>query len=208
MSKDIKVEVVETKRSIQKRTTLGTLMEPRIATSAICQRQSTVKEACGDLVAAAQALATEDQKVTDLEAKLAAQRTIRDEATVKFDRSFDLVVAGVEKFAITLAEVTELALAIHERQSFTLAPPISIAAMFDGEARSILVEVKLPQGATTCLVEVSTNPGDPGSWKRVRGHGARRTLTGLAAGTYWFRALCSRGNDDSDYIDPTSVVVK
>lgn len=208
MSKDIKVEVVETKRSIQKRTTLGTLMEPRIATSAICKRQSTVKEACEDLIAAAKVLATEDQKVTDIEAKLAAQRTIRDEATGRFDRGFDLVVAGVEKYALTLAEVTELALAIHERQNFALAPPLSIAAMFDSEARSVLVEVKLPQGAATCLVEVSTTPGDPDSWRRVRGHGARRTLTGLAAGTYWFRALCSRGNDDSDYIEPTSVVVK
>ena len=208
MKKGIRIEIVEPKKTIQTRTNLSALMGPRVAGSAICNRQPVVQTSCAELVAAGVVLADEDRKVGDLEAKLAAQRTKRDEAQVVYDRCFDLVVAGVEKYALTPTEVTELALALFQRQTYVLAPPLSIEATFDPSTRLIAVAVELPPGAQTCIVEVTTTPEDPDSWRRVKGHGSQRTLTGYKPGTYWFRALCSRGNDDSEPVEATSVVVK
>jgi hypothetical protein len=75
-------------------------------------------------------------------------------------------------------------------------------------ADAILVVVKQAPGMRTCQVEISTNPSDPASWKRVKGGSGKRTLTGYAPGTYWLRACSVRGADESDYTVAVAVVVK
>jgi hypothetical protein len=208
MSKDIKVDVGEAKKSIQTRTALAALIGTRISGSTLCQAQSSVKGACTDVVSAGTMLATRDAEVKDAEAKLAAKREAREVALVAFDGCFDFMVAGVEKHATSGTDLTDLALTQAGRKNYLLVPPLGIDVAFDVAARVIALEVKLPPGATTCFVEFSATPADPASWRRVPGHGSRRSLAGFAPGTYWFRALCSRGNEDSDYADAVSVLVK
>jgi hypothetical protein len=208
MSKDLKIDVVEVKRSVRTRTAFGVLLGARITGSTLCQNQPSVMAACTDVVSAGAALAGKEAGVKDAEAKLAALREERDEAQDAFDRCFGFLVAGVEKHALSAGEITALALALADRKTHALLPPLGLDATFDPARHAVLVEVTMPPGKATCLVEVSTNPADPASWRRVPGHGARRSISGYAPGTYWFRALCTRGNDDSDYIDAVSVQVR
>jgi hypothetical protein len=167
-----------------------------------------VKHACDDVIAEGVKLAAADAAVNAALATLANAREERDSALVRFDGVFNVLVSDVERNATKPADLTSLALTVLERQSYTLEAPTGLALRFDPAKSVIRVHVELPPGAASCLLEVSTDPANPASWKRVTGDGARRALAGYAPGTYWFRASSVRANDESEATTPVSVVVK
>jgi hypothetical protein len=54
----------------------------------------------------------------------------------------------------------------------------------------------------------STTPNDPTSFKRAKGDGLKRKLTGLPAGVYWVRASSVRADEESDPTVAVAVTVK
>lgn len=116
--------------------------------------------------------------------------------------------ANVSKYAPTPQDVTMLALAVQERTGYLIAVPLGIDVKFDAVKGDILLHVKHAPGMKACEIEISANPADPTSWKRIKGNGARRVVSGYAPGTYWVRACSVRGSDESDYTAPVAVVVR
>jgi hypothetical protein len=168
----------------------------------------TVKVSVDSLIAAGLVVAQADAGVNTAIASLANAREVRDGAVNKYDAALNVVVSDVEKNAVNPEDVTNLALTILERQNYTLELPSGLTVKFDQAKNLIRVNIDLPPGAASCLLEVSTDPQNPASWKRVTGDGARRALTGYAPGTYWFRAASLRANDESEFTAPVAVVVK
>lgn len=168
----------------------------------------TVKDSCDDVVVEGIKLAAAEAGVNSALAQLANAREERDSAVVRYDNALNLLVSDVEKHAAKPADVTSLTLTIQERQSHALEMPTGLSVRFDAAKNVLRVLVDLPPGAASCLLEVSVDPANPASWKRVTGDGARRTLTGYAPGTYAFRAASVRANDESEPTAPVSVIVK
>jgi hypothetical protein len=168
----------------------------------------TVKESCDDVIAAGVVLAVAEAGVNTALASLVNAREVRDGAIIKYDGSYNVLVADVEKHAVNPEDVTSLMMTLAERQTHTLELPSGLVVKYDLAKSLVRVNVDLPLGAASCLIEVSTDPQNPASWKRVTGDGARRALAGYAPGTYWFRAASLRANDESPFTAPVSVTVK
>jgi hypothetical protein len=205
MNSTIRVNTAIPKESIKSRVDCASTMSVQAPQSAFFP---TVKDACNDVIAEGVKLAAAEATVNNALATLANAREERDSALVRFDNALNALVSDVEKHATKPAEVTSLALTVFERQSYALEAPSGLTVRFDAAKNVIRVLVELPPGAASCLLEVSTDPTAPGSWKRVTGDGARRALAGYAPGTYWFRASSVRANDESEATTPVSVMVK
>lgn len=173
-----------------------------------CAFYPKVKDACDDVVAEGIELAAAEAGVHAALATLANARDLRDGALVRFDNAFNVLISGVEKSAAKPADITGLALIVLERQNHAFEPPAGISVRFDAAKNVVRVRVDMPPGTSGCLLEVSTDPQNPASWKRVAGSGANRALTGYVPGTYWFRAATVRANDESAPTQPVSVIVK
>jgi hypothetical protein len=57
-------------------------------------------------------------------------------------------------------------------------------------------------------VEISPNPAGPDTWKRLPGVAASRSIGGYPPGTYLVRAASAKGQAESSFTGPVSVVVK
>jgi hypothetical protein len=170
--------------------------------------ERTVKVSVDSLVAAGVALGVAEAGVNTAVANLTNAREVRDGAVAKYDSTFNVLIADVEKNAVNPEDVTSIMLTLLERQTHALELPSGLTVKYDQPKALVRVNVDLPLGAASCLLEVSTDPQNPASWKRVTGDGARRALAGYAPGTYWFRAASLRANDESAFTVPVSVLVK
>jgi hypothetical protein len=205
MTAPIRVNAGVVKESIKSRTDFSTTMDSQMKQAPL---YGVVKQSCDAVVAEGAALLAAEAAVNAAVATLANARDLREMAVVKFDNALNLLISDVEKNAQNPGDVTSLALSVLDRQSYPLEIPAGLTVKYDAAKSLIRVNVDLPPGAASCLLEVSTDPSNPASWKRVTGGGARRSIAGYPPGTYWFRACSVRANDESDFTTPVSVIVK
>jgi hypothetical protein len=208
MTTTIRVNTSSIRRTIGSRTALGQAMASQAPQSALYQNQPTVKTACDAVVTAGKELADAEKGVTTAKAVLANALKTRATKKAKFDSACTACVGQVEMYATKPEDVTSVALTLLERQSHDLAPPTDIEVKYDAAKGAVRVHVALPPGITKCLIEVTTNPNDETTYKRLAGVGISRKLTGYAPGTYWFRAASVRASDESAWCTPVSVIVK
>ena len=204
----LKAVAAAEKATIKTRTDCSSLVGNKASQSPIWQAQGALQDSGAKLVAAGLALGDADQKSIKADSDASAARTVRETAVVEWNSAFDVYSANVSKYAPLPQDVTALALAVQERTSYLLVVPLGIDVKFDAVKSDILIHVKHAPGMRACEIGISANPANPTSWKRVKGNGARRVVSGYAPGTYWVRACSVRGSDESDYTAPVAVVVK
>ena len=205
MAAGIRVNSGIVKESIKSRVDCAATMNAQMKQAPF---YNIVKASCDGLVAEGTKLAAADAAVNTALAVLANARDGRESALASFDGAFNVLVSEVERNAQSPSDVTSIALSVLDRQYYALEAPSGLTVKFDSAKAVIKIHVDLPPGAASCLIEVSTDPSNPASWRRVPGDGGRRSLSGYAPGTYWFRASSLRANDESEPTAAVSVVVR
>jgi hypothetical protein len=206
--KKLKTMDAAEKTSIKTRTDCSTLVGNKGPQCPIWTTIGAVADAGKKLVAAGAALDTADQTAIQADAAALAAHTARDVAQVQWDASYDVYAANVAMYAPTPGDVTALGLGIQIRAVHTLMIPLGISATFDAATGAVLIHVKPAAGLKSVLVEYTTTPNDPASWKRAKGDGLKRKLTGLPPGVYWVRASSVRAAEESDPTTAVAVTVK
>jgi hypothetical protein len=154
------------------------------------------------------ALDTADQAAIQADAAALATHTARDAAQIEWDACYDVFSANVSKYAKDPTDVTNLGLGLLNRVTHLLLTPLAVTATFDAATDTVLIQVKPAAGCRKVLVEYTATPSDPNSWKRAKGDGLKRKLTGLPSGTYWVRASSVRAEDESAPTVAVAVTVK
>lgn len=193
--------------TLQSRTALGSVLSPQITKSTFIQGQPKVQEACSDLVDASKGLAAAEVLVDAAKVALANAETSLTQRVVVYDNCFTVCVARVEQFATSETDITSACFNVFKRESYQLAMPLDIDTSFDVLKGLLRINVKQAPGMHSCITEISTDPSDATKWKRLKGLGARHTLSGYAPGTYWVRAASSTADDESDFTAPKPFVV-
>jgi hypothetical protein len=211
MSQQIKRLRVDTgvdKQTTKTRTDRATKVATVAPGSPLFQSQPAIKDASASLILAGNDLSDADHGVTAAEAVVAQKRGEREAKRAAFDAAYDIFTALVSRHVETPEQIQGLGLDVFDRTSHTLVPPVEVSARFDTVKSLLRIYVKQAPGKQACVVDVSQNPADPASWKRIPGIGANRALPGYAPGTYWLRAASVRASEQSDFTTPIPVVVK
>ena len=166
------------------------------------------KVAVDEYVASGVGLTAADTKVTNLEAELTQARGDRDVARTACRDCHAVCVAQVEKYSPTAADLVKYGFAQLEIVKAGSVMPNGILWKLDHHTGLMELHVKFPGKARHCIVEISPDPVGPTTWHRLDGHGATRTLTGFAPGTYWARAATSLADGRSDWFGPVPLVIK
>jgi hypothetical protein len=206
--KQLRVDPTADKKSIPTRTGRAQTVGTNGPSSAIWQSQPEIQEAGKRLVDAGTLLVTLDASVQSIEAQLATARNLRDAKVVEFDAVFGVYIANAETYATTPQEVTGLGLALFSRSAHPLTAPLGIEATYDIAKGLIAIRVNKAPGLNACVIEVSSEPVGPDTWKRLDGFGGLRKLSDYPAGTHWLRAASARATEVSDFTSPVSVIVK
>lgn len=204
----IKVSVSDDKKDIQTRIKRGEALKGTLTTSALIQACPDLAVEIKTLIQVSDELQTCDKDVDDRREKLAIATVACAGKTVEYDAQHGVVVKLLEKYATTPEEARGAGFELLERAIYLLAPPLTIEARYDLEARALRVRVVMPPGMDVCHLELSSTPQDAASWKQLRGYGLRRKLPSLPPGTYWLRACSVVADDESDFCDPVMVVVR
>ena len=208
--KKLKTQDAAEKATIKTRTDCSTLVGTMGPTSAIWTANSAVSDSGKKLVDAGTALGSADQVAIAADAAALAAHTARDAAQVEWDTDYDVFSANVSKFAPTPNDVTG---ARARRPGPHLAPsspsrsasrPCSTPRL----ASSTSTSSPRPRAQQRARRDPRPPPPIPNSWKRVKGSGLRRMLTGLPPGVYWVRASSVRADEESDPTTAASVTVK
>jgi hypothetical protein len=200
-------DVGKIKRTIKSRVAFIEVLGQQLAQSDLYKSNPEVKAEADALVVLGQDLRASDTGVGVAEAQLDDAREDRGNKLIACDLGIGTFVAKVEQYATEVKDLTALALAAMERQHYKVETPLELSGQYHPAKLLIELEAKMPPGSAGCLIEVSTTPGDPASWKRVKGLTKQRALSGYAPGTYAFRATSVRGNEESDPTAPIMVVV-
>jgi hypothetical protein len=178
-----------------------------LASSTLCQANTTVKTSAVTLLAAGVAVKAAEDAVTAAELVLATARDTRDTKVVAYDTAYGVLVSNVEQGATLAADVTGCGLVPGGSIAYDLAMPVSVTASYDHASAMLNVHVKNAPGMRASIVEIGSDPNGP-TWTQAKGVGAKRALPGYAPGTYWVRAASARGNDQSEFTAPIAVMVK
>jgi hypothetical protein len=196
------------KATIKSRVDLSALIGTKAVQSPIWQAKSELSDAGKKLIQAGLDLDAADKAAAKADLEAINAHTTRDTAEVEWNGLYDVYAALVKQNAPKPADVAALALSVLERNKHGLEIPLGLTAVFDAKASQVDIKVKPAPGLQHVEIEYSNNSADPNSWKRVKGNGLKRKITGLSAGTYWVRACSVRAEDESDYTTPIAVVVK
>jgi hypothetical protein len=196
------------KATLKSRVDCSALVGSKAAQSPIWQAQSAVQDSGGKLITAGTALSAAAAVSNKADSDAAAARTTVDTLTIAWDSAYGVYSANVKQYAVKSEDVSGLGLAVGERASYELAIPVAVEASYDANLGAITIHVTHAPGMTSCEIEITATPADPTSWKRIKGNGAKRTVTGYASGTYWVRAASVRAEEESDYTAPVAVIVK
>lgn len=207
MATSLRVDLGKIKRTIKSRVTFVEVLGQQLTQSTLYTGSAEVKAEVDALLVLGKDLSKSDTTVSAKEAALEDAREDRGNKLVGYDRGLGTLVAKVEQHATDPKQLTELALSALARQHYPVDTPLSLLAQYNQSKLSIDLEAKMPPGDAGCLIEVSTTPADPESWKRVKGLARRRSLSGYPPGTYAFRATSVRGNEESGPTAPVTVVV-
>jgi hypothetical protein len=166
------------------------------------------KMSVDDYVASGTVLSAAETKVDNLEAALTQARGDRDTARAACKGCHAVCVAQVEKNSPTAADLQAYGFLQLEIVKLGSVLPTGILWTYDHVKALLDLHVQFPGRVRQCVIEVSTDPIGPATWHRLDGHGARRSLTGYAPGTYWVRAATSLAEGRSEWFGPVAVVVK
>lgn len=196
------------KATIKSRVDLSALIGTKAVQSPIWQANSDLSDAGKKLIQAGLDLDAADKAATKADLEALNAHAARDTSQVEWDGQYDVYSALVRQNAPKAADVAALALSVLERSKNPLDVPLGVTATFDPVSSLVDVKVKPAPGLNHVGIEYSANPADPASWKRLKGNGLKRKITGLSAGTYWVRACSVRAENESDYTTAVAVVVK
>jgi hypothetical protein len=177
-------------------------------TSPLYLSQPEVKAAADALVSAGTDLAGALTAQNKADTQAANARDAVVEKTAAYDSAYSVFTAVLRKYAKSPADVTTLGMGTRQPVNNTLAMPIAVEAKFNVLKSAISIYIQRAPGMLTVAVEISHDPTNPASWTRLKGTGARRTVTGYTPGTYYVRAASLTAQDQSDFTDPVPVTVK
>lgn len=184
------------------------LIESEAKNSPIWQANQVLQDVGKEVVVAGEDLAANRKLVHSLEAQLATARKSTVTLTQDWDDAYNVYVSTAEALATKPEDLTALALTVLEKSTHVLVPPLGVDVKFDAKANLIRIVVKRPPGEHKCRIEISPDPVAPGSFKEIKGNGARRALAGYTPGGYWIRAAMIDAGDQSDFSPPVFVQVK
>ena len=160
------------------------------------QNNVAFKAVIDEFIASGTAYTAANKKVSDLEAQLNQARNDRDVARKVCQNCHGAAVKQVEKHSTTAADVTSCGFLFLDVQRPGVVPPSAILATFDPGKSVLNLRVKYPvKGGFKCVIEISADPTNPASWRRLEGNGLRRTLSGYAEGTCWICAATSAATE-------------
>ncbi len=160
-------------------------------------------------VAAGLALEAADEKVTNIAATLTQARGDRDTARTTCKNCHAVVVRQVEKNSATGAVLQSFGFNQLEivKESGPVMPE-GITWSFDHETGSLHLHVEYTGRPRETVVEISPDPVGPSTWRRIEGHGVKRTVPGYGPGTYWVHAANSLADGRGEWFGPVAVVIK
>jgi len=195
------------KRTIKDRTDTSNLVVTKAPSSPLWQAQPALQDAGTKLGAVGTSLATHDAAVIAAKKTLATATGEFETAVVAWNTQFDVYVALSEQLVQKPEDLAALGLTALARNAYALAEPLAIDLKVDHAKNVLRIHVKLPPGIVSSEVEIS-DPAAPGTFRRLVGTGARRTITNPAPGTYFVHAASVRSNQQSAFFGPVSIVVK
>ncbi len=149
------------------------------------------KDETDAFVAAGVALSASETKVANLEAALTQARGDRDTAHTTCKSCHAVVATQVEKNSATPAALQSYGFLYQEIVKLGAVLPTGILWSYDHATSLLQIHVQYAGKARACLVEISPDPVTATSYRRLDGHGVKRSLTGYAPGTYWVHAATS-----------------
>jgi hypothetical protein len=203
-----RAEVAIDKKSPLTRTNRAQVVGTNGPNSPIWKTTPEVESAGTKVVGVGTALEEAEARVQATQSELDTAVNTRDAKVKEFDGVYDVYVALAESRATKPQDITGLGLALLTRSSYALAAPLGVEAVYNVIKERIRIHVNKTPGTYACVVEISQNPHDPASWKRLPGIGAVHNLSGYAPGTYWVRAASARANEVSEFTGPVAVIVK
>jgi hypothetical protein len=196
------------KGSTKARTDRGSVVATTGPTSPLWVAQPTLQDLGGKLIAASTKLAGDETAVVQADAAAATARGLRDADVIAYDNAYGAYVSGSENFAKTPQDLSALGLAPFVNNEYALANPVDVTVKYDTVSALIAVRVKCAPGMHRCVIEIASDQAMTVNVKQFPGDGARQTMGGLAAGTYWVRALHVRASERSGTTGPVAVIVK
>jgi hypothetical protein len=201
----VHVVVKDDKRSVSARISRAGNIK-RLAPSSALYAGAT-KSTGDDVVKAGDALTGADQAVRALETQLANARSSRDLLEHDFDKSYDLYVANAEHVCQTPADAEALALVVKGRQIHALVVP-ALAVKPDPKNGAVSFHAKGGTPRASVIIEIASDPPAATGFTRLKGDGARRSATNLAAGKYLARAASAMGQTESPFSEPVPFTVR
>jgi hypothetical protein len=201
------------KVSTKSREDRSTVVGGTAPTSPIWMSHPAVQSAGTALIQAGIDLAAKEKEIQQLDAQLQTANSKVTSLRITWDEKFNVYAGHVELRARKPEDISALGLVWLDEATYALAPPLGLTARYDRNAGLIRALVERPPGERKCRVEISPNPivlpapGVPGSYKEVKGDGARRTLAGYPPGGYWLRAAIVDAEAMSSYTAPVFVMV-
>ena len=207
MSK-VTILISEDKKDIESRLNRKEALKGTLVTSASIQTHPDLMVEVQTLVTIGDELATRDAKVKKLAEEVAIAEADCVDTTRKYDTQHKVCVGLVEKYAVSPEEARAMGFLPLDRANYALAVPLGIEGKYDDDERLLRVRILMPPGMDSAHLEISTNPNEETSWKRVKGGGLRRRLAGYPPGIYWLRARSVVADDESEFCAPVRVVVR
>jgi len=206
--KKARAERTADKASVQTRTSRAAQVGTVGPNSPIWKAQSTVQELGTKLVTAGTTLTGDESALVNAEAEVAALRTKRDNDIVAFDDVYNAYVTSAEHYSTSAADLQGLGVSPLTGSSFPIESPLAVTPKFDAQKAEVTVQVKCAPGMKRCRIEIASDQAMTQNLKQFPGDGARQTMTGLAAGTWWVHAAHVRAAEVSGFTGPVAVIVK
>jgi hypothetical protein len=177
-------------------------------TSAIWKAQPTLESAGNNLITLGTNLKAGLTAVSALESQLATARSNYGTLTLAYDVGYNAWVGSVEQYSTSPADVTGLGMLPLTLGEYVLEAPLGLTATYNPTTALINALVHRAPGLKQAVLQISTDPIGPATWKQLTGTGLRRALSGYAPGTYWLQAAHVRANTQSAWTAPVAVTVK
>ena len=167
------------------------------------------KAVIDNYLAANATLVSTNNGLAEAKARVAKARSDRDVARLNNDRAYAVVISNVENRSTSPADIRSYGLnpAQPAVRATVVAPPESMTLKLDPKTGTVKIAVKVSGTVRGVLIEMTTDPSKETSWKALDGLSLRRSVAGLPAGTYWFRAAVQGGSGKSDYTTAMQIVV-
>jgi hypothetical protein len=203
----IQVQIGEDTRNAANRVSRGVVVGAQAAQSALYVTYPDLKLAVDGVTADTAALQAAVEAWQRAGAALRSAASSLGTALSTWDGSYGVLVALAEKRCQTPADCASLGLVPREVTHNPLAPPLGIALKQDLRRDLLRIHVLRAPGMRSVVVEVSTDPPTPTSWRVLDGNGARHAIPHPPKGTTWVRAASFRANAKSDYTTPATILI-